>query len=84
MVLIGTLDQANGSRGIADRVGKQVCREAFSRRLVVLTRGVKADDRVEVHDAAFLILGHLDIPNPDEGAQLPLGEPAQRARWRGR
>lgn len=74
VVLIGTLNQPNGSRGIADCVGEQVCREAFSRGLVVLAGSVKADDRVEVHDAAFLILGHLDVADPDEGAQLLLGD----------
>jgi hypothetical protein len=74
VVLIGGLDQANGGGGIADRVGEQVCREASSRGLAVLAGGVEADDGVEVHDATFLIFGHLDVADPDESAQLPLGK----------
>jgi len=74
VVLIGGLDQANGGGGIEDRLGEQVCREASSRGLVVLAGGVEADDGVEVHDATFLIFGHLDVADPGESAQLPLGE----------
>jgi hypothetical protein len=68
VVLIRAVDHANGSRGIADRVGEQIGREAPSRGVVVVAGSVEADDRVEVDDAAFLILGHLDVADPDEGA----------------
>jgi hypothetical protein len=74
VVHIGTLDQANGGRGITDRIGEQVDRETFSRGPVVLAGSVEADDGVEVHDAAFLILGHLHVADPYESAQLLLGE----------
>jgi hypothetical protein len=74
VVLIWALDQANGSGCVADRVGEKVGGEPSSRGLIVLAGSVEADDGVEVNDATFLIFGHLDVANPDEGAQLLLGE----------
>ncbi len=74
VVLIRALDQTNGGGRITDRVGEQFCREAFSRGPVVLAGGIEADDGMEVHHATFLVFGHLDVADPDEGAQLLLGE----------
>ena len=53
------------------------------RGLVVLAGGVEADDGVEVDDAAGLVLGDLDVPDPDQGAQRLLGDPGQRGRGGG-
>ena len=44
---------------------------------MTVTRGVEPDDRVVVDDAAVLVFGDLDEPDPDLAAQLPLGDPGQ-------
>ena len=44
------------------------------RGLVVLAGGVEADDGVEVDDAACLVLGDLDVPDADQGAEPFLGD----------
>ena len=41
---------------------------------VVVAGGVQADHGVEVDDAAGLVLGHLDIADPDQGAEPFLGD----------
>ena len=44
------------------------------RGLVVVAGGVQADHGVEVDDAAGLVLGHLDVPDPHQGAEPFLGD----------
>jgi len=50
---------------------------ARRRRLVTVTWGVESDDGVVVDDAAVLVFGDLNEPDPDLAAQLPLGDPGQ-------
>jgi hypothetical protein len=45
---------------------------------------VQADDGVQVHQAAALVLGDLDVGDPDELAQSRLRHPSSAARVRGR
>jgi hypothetical protein len=50
---------------------------------VTVSRSIEPDDRVVVDDAAVLVFGDLDEPDPHLAAQLPLGDPGeagQRAR----
>jgi hypothetical protein len=56
---------------------------ARRRRLVIVARGVKPGHRVVVNDAAVLVFGDLDEPNPDLAAQLPLGDPGQAGELAG-
>ena len=70
-------DESGGSGGQADGVAQQVGGVGGGRGLVVLAGGVQADDGVEVDDAACLVLGDLDEPDAELGAQRLLGHPGQ-------
>ena len=61
---------ANGGGGLADGVAQQGGGVPGGRGLIVLAGGVQADHGVEVDDAACLVLSHLDIPDPHQGAEL--------------
>ena len=52
-------------------------------RLAVLAGRVQADDGVVVDDAAGLVFGDLDEPDPDLRAQLLLGDPGQAGQLAG-
>ena len=62
-------DDSGGGGGLADGVAQQVGGDAGGRGLVVLAGGVQADDGVEVDDAACLVFGDLDEPDPGQGAE---------------
>ena len=64
---------ADGGGGLVDGVAQQVGGVPDGRGLVVLAGGVQADHGVEVDDAACLVLGDLDEPDADLGAQLVAG-----------
>ena len=66
--------EADGGGGLADGVAQHVGVDAAGRGLVVVAGGVQADHGVEVDDAAGLVLGDLDVPDPDQGAEPFLGD----------
>ena len=66
--------EADGGGGLADGVAEHGGVDAGRRGLVVLAGGVQPDDGVEVDDAAGLVFGDLDVPDPDQGAELFLGD----------
>ena len=68
------LDQTYGGYGLADGVAQRGGVDAGRRGLVVLAGGVQADHGVEVDDAAGLVFGDLDVPDPDQGAEPFLGD----------
>ena len=68
------LDEADGGGSPADGIAQHPGVDARRRGLVVLAGGIQADDGVEVDDAAGLVFGHLDIADPDQGAEPFLGD----------
>ena len=67
-------DDSGGSGGQADGVAQRLGGDAGGRGLVVLAGGVQPDDGVEVDDAACLVFGDLDEPDPGQGAEVFLGD----------
>ena len=68
------LGDADGGGSGADGIAQHGGVDAGRRGLVVLAGGVQADHGVEVDHAASLVFGHLDVADPDQGAQLLLGD----------
>jgi hypothetical protein len=63
--------------GLVDGVAQQGGGDAGGRGLVVLAGGIEADGGVEVDDVACLVLGDLDVPDAELGAQLLADDPGE-------
>src|SRR5262249_28758237 len=75
--------QGDGVGGLADGLAQQRGIEPGWWRLVVPLCGVQADHGVVVDDAAGLVLGDLDEPDPDQLVQLLTGQPGQAGELAG-
>jgi len=69
--------------GGADGLVEQLVGVAPWRGPMTVTRSVQPDDRVVVDDAAMLVFGDLDEPDPDLAAELALGDPGQAGELAG-